>query len=344
MKSLSWLDRLLPFWIIGAMILGVVLGYFTDIGTVLNVVQVDTVSLPIAIGLWLMMWPVLCKVRYELLWSLLSEKGLWQQLVTSLALNWLIGPLLMTGLAWATLPDLPGYRAGVIMVGLARCIAMVLVWNQLARGNPEYCAILVAVNSVMQIVLYAPLALFYLQVVSRQYLGGGQGLHIGFWQVCRSVLIFLGAPLVAGVVTRYSVIGLFGKQRFDKFMIYFGPVALIALIYTVIVLFGLQGHRVINEIGDVFRVAVPMLLYFSIMWTGTVLIAWRAGYTYDKAVTQAFTASSNNFELAIAIAVGTFGIDSQQALAATVGPLIEVPILLALVYVALFLKKKFRWE
>lgn len=343
LMSLSLLDRLLPFWIIGAMILGVVLGYFTDIGTVLDVVQVDTVSLPIAIGLWLMMWPVLCKVRYELLWKLLREKGVWQQMVTSLALNWLVGPLLMTGLAWATLPDLPGYRAGVIMVGLARCIAMVLIWNQLARGNPEYCAVLVAVNSVMQIVLYAPLALFYLQVVSRQFLGNGQTLHIGFWQVCRSVLIFLGAPLVAGIVTRYSVIALFGKECFDKFMVYFGPVALLALIYTVIVLFGLQGHRVISEIGDVFRVAVPMLLYFSIMWTGTVLIAWRAGYTYDKAVTQAFTASSNNFELAIAIAVGTFGIDSQEALAATVGPLIEVPVLLALVYVALWLKKKFAW-
>ncbi len=292
--SLSLLDRLLPFWIIGAMILGVILGYFTDIGTVLNMVQVVTVSLPIAIGLWLVMWPVLCKVRYELLWSLLSEKGVWQQMVTSLALNWLVGPLLMTGLAWATLPDLPGYRDGVIMVGLARCIAMVLIWNQLARGTPEYCAILAAVNSVMQIVLYAPLALFYLQVVSRQFLGGGQALHIGFWQVCRSVLIFLGAPLVAGIVTRYTVIACCGRERFYRFMTYFGPVALLALIYTIIVLFGLQGHRVINEIGDVFRVAVPMLLYFSIMWTGTVLIAWRAGYTYDKAVTQAFTSSSNN--------------------------------------------------
>ncbi|KAL0021849.1 hypothetical protein WJX77_007306 [Trebouxia sp. C0004] len=174
-------------------------------------------------------------------------------MVTSLALNWLVGPLLMTGLAWATLPDLRGYRAGVILVGLARCIAMVLIWNQLARGNPEYCAIPVAVNSVMQIVLYAPLALFYLQVVSCQFLGGGQALHIGFWQVCRSVLIFLGAPLVVGIVTRHG------------------------------------------------------------------FIAWRAGYTYDKAVTQAFTSSSNNFELAIAIAVGMFGINSQEALAAIVG-------------------------
>ena len=230
------------------------------------------------------------------------------------------------------------------MVGLARCIAMVLIWNQLARGNPEYCAILVAVNSVMQIVLYSPLALFYLQVVSRQYLGGGQRLHISFWQVCRSVLIFLGAPLLAGIGTRYSVIALFGRQRFDKFMTYFGPVALLALVYTIIVLFGLQGHRVIQEIGNVFRVAVPMLLYFAIMWIGTVLIAWRGGSKYNTTVTQAFTASSNNFELAIAIAIGTFGIDSQEALAATVGPLIEVPVLLALVYVALWLKNKFEWE
>lgn len=195
----------------------------------------------------------------------------------------------------------------------------------------------------MQIVLYAPLALFYLQVVFRHFLGGGQALHIGFWQVCQSVLIFLGAPLVAGIITRYTVIACCERERFDRFVTCFGPVALLALIYTVIVLFGLQGHRVINEIGDVFRKAVLMLLYFSTRWTGTVLIAWRAGYTYDKAVTQAFTSSSNNFELAIAIAVGTLGINSQEALAATVGPLIEVPVLLALVYVALWLRKKFDW-
>jgi ACR3 family arsenite transporter len=340
-KSLSLTDRLLPVWIVGAMIVGVVLGYYTNIGVVLDTTKIATVSLPIAIGLWLMMWPVLCKVRYELLGEMFRGKGMWRQVAMSLVLNWMVGPLFMTGLAWATLPDLPGYRNGVILVGIARCIAMVLIWNQLARGGVEYCAVLVAINSVMQIVLYAPLALFYLKVVSQQ---SGANLNFGFWQVARSVLIFLGAPLVAGIVTRYGLIALKGRDWLDKkFLPWFGPLALLALVYTVLVLFALQGHRVIDEIGNVFRVAVPLVLYFACMWTGTVVIARRFNSSYEQAVTQSFTAASNNFELAIAIAVSTFGVDSEEALAATIGPLIEVPALLALVYVALWLHRKLAW-
>ena len=308
----------------------------------------------------------------------------------SLVLNWVIGPAMMTGLAWATLPDLEGYRwvffvrsvtkygywwpscpcsnddavqlltmygmcskpncdncrvfscrTGVILVGIARCIAMVLIWNQLARGSPEYCAVLVAINSVLQIILYAPLALFYLKVVSRS----AGDYTFGFWQVARSVLIFLGAPLAAGVITRYGVIAIKGRTWLEKkFLPRFGPVALVALVYTVLVLFALQGERVIHNLGDVVRVAVPLVLYFGVMWVGTVLVARRFGSSYEQAVTQSFTASSNNFELAIAIAVGTFGVKSEAALAATVGPLVEVPVLLGLVYVALWLSHRLKWQ
>ncbi|BDA51574.1 Arsenical-resistance protein Acr3 [Coccomyxa sp. Obi] len=345
-KQMSFLDQYLAVWIIMAMVVGVVCGYYVPhIQEKLSIVSIQGTSLPIAIGLWLMMWPVLAKVRYELLGQMLSTRDLRRQLAASIVLNWIVGPLLMTGLAWATLPDLPNYRNGVIMVGLARCIAMVLLWNQLAGGSSEFCAILVAVNSVLQIVLFSPLALFYLQVVSRQYLGDGDTLHISFWLVCRSVLIFLGAPLVAAILTRYIGIAIKGRDCYDtKFAPRIGPIALLALLYTVWVLFALQGHEVIKHIGDVCRVAVPMFLYFSSMWVGTLLMAKAYSVSYERAVTQAFTASSNNFELAIAVSVATFGVQSAEALAATVGPLIEVPVLLSLVYVALWLQKKFQWK
>lgn len=262
------------------------------------------------------------------------------QVLLSLLLNWVIGPLLMTGLAWATLPDLPGYRNGVILVGIARCIAMVLVWNELAGGGAEYCAVLVAVNSVMQIVLYAPLTYFYLTVVSRS----GASLGFGIWPVARSVLVFLGAPLVAGVTTRYTVVALKGRDWLDRtFLPWFGPISLLALVYTVLVLFALQGRQIVNKVGDVARVAVPMLLYFAFMWTGTVVLSRGCSSSYELVVTQSFTAASNNFELAIAVAVSTFGADSEEALAATIGPLIEVPVLLALVYVALWMHRQLSW-
>lgn len=344
-KELSFIDRWLAVWIIAAMAIGVILGVFVPgISESIDVVKVDQVSLPVALGLWLMMYPVLCKVRYEVLGGLFKQRQFLGQVGMSLVLNWVIGPALMTGLAWATLPDLPLYRNGVIMVGLARCIAMVLIWNQLAKGNPEYCALLVAVNSVLQILLYAPLAVFYLKVISQQYTGDGE-LSISFWDVARSVMIFLGAPLVAGIITRYGLIHAIGLKKYEeKFLPVIGPFALVALIYTIIILFAMQGKEVVDNLGDVARVAVPMVFYFSIMWCGTLYLCRVFICDYPTSVTQSFTASSNNFELAIAVCVGAFGIQSKEALAATVGPLIEVPVLLALVYVALYIRKKLKWK
>jgi len=343
LMSLSLVDRLLAVWILLAMILGVLLGYFVpSVEQAFNSVSIDKVSLPVAVGLWGMMWPVLAKVKYEVLGTFLKTREGWGQILWSFGINWLVGPWVMTALAWACLPDVDGYRNGVIIIGLARCIAMVLIWNQLAGGNPEFCALLVAINSICQMILFAPLALFFLKVVSRQY-DDNSDVTFQFWTVCRSVLIFLGAPLVAGIVTRYGLIGIFGEKWYnEKFMPWFGPVALLSLIYTIIVLFALQGHQVIENIGDVFRIAVPLTLYFCLMWFGTFVLFWKLGYGYPITVTQAFTASSNNFELAIAIAAGTFGANSPEALAATIGPLIEVPVLLALVYLARWLKPKIK--
>ena len=342
--ALSFVDRYLAVWIILSMVLGVLLGnYLPSVKASLEVVTIDTVSLPVALGLWGMMWPVLAKVKYEVLGQFFKHREGWNQMAWSVGINWLVGPALMTALAWATLPDIPGYRNGVIIVGIARCIAMVLLWNQLSEGHPEYCALMVAVNSILQMILFAPLAIFYLQVVSRQYLDDS-GVSFGFWPVCRSVLIFLGAPLVAGVITRYGFIAVKGKEWYEKrFLPWFGPVAFISLIYTIIILFALQGHEVVSKIGQVCRIIIPMSLYFSIMWVSTLFFFRRLGYSYPITISQAFTSSSNNFELAIAIAAATFGANSPEALAATIGPLIEVPVLLSLVYVALWLKKKLVW-
>ncbi|GAX84956.1 hypothetical protein CEUSTIGMA_g12377.t1 [Chlamydomonas eustigma] len=343
--SLSFVDRLLAVWILLAMVLGVLLGYYVpSVQQAFAAVSIDTVSLPVAVGLWGMMWPVLAKVRYEMLFDFFKSRQGWKQIVWSVGINWIVGPWVMTALAWACLPDVGSYRNGVILIGLARCIAMVLIWNKLSGGNPEFCALLVAINSILQMILFAPLALFYLKVVSRQYLDDS-GVTFGFWEVCRSVLIFLGAPLVAGIITRYSLVWAYGEKWYnEKFMPWFGPVALISLIYTIIVLFSLQGHQVIEKIGDVFRIAVPLSLYFAIMWIATFVLFWKLGYGYANTVTQAFTAASNNFELAIAIAAGTFGAHSPEALAATIGPLIEVPVLLALVYVARWLRGRIDWN
>lgn len=250
----------------------------------------------------------------------------------------------MLAIAWATLPDLPHYRNGVIMVGLARCIAMVLIWNQLARGDPEYCAILVAINSVLQIILYAPLALFFLVVISRQYTGGDESFSLNYWAVCRSVFLFLGVPLVAAVLTRFVLIAIAGREWFERrFVPIISPVALIALLWTVFAIFAIQGHNIVDNIGDVCRVMVPMVIYFIVMFSTSLALCRWFQFGYEKAITQAFTASSNNFELAIAVAAGTFGLDSPEALAATIGPLVEVPVLLSLVYLALWLKPRLAW-
>lgn len=334
---MSFVDRYLFVWILAVMAIALVVGYKRrEVARKLQVAEIASVSLPIAIGLWIMMFPVLCKVKYEILPGMLRKGQLTRTLVVSLIFNWLTGPALMTALAWATLPDLPDYRTGVILIGIARCIAMVLIWNDLARGHSELCAVLVAVNSTLQILLYLPLALFYIKVL------GGSSVNVSVWDVAKSVLLFLGVPLVAGIVVRYAIFLIAGKTWFEKrFVPVISPLALIGLLFTIFVMFVSQAHSIIDNIGNVFRVAVPLLLYFMIVFFSCVFICRGIKMTYEEVVTQSFTAASNNFELAIAVAVGSFGIDSAEALAATIGPLIEVPALIALVYVSLFFRKKF---
>ncbi|KAH9476521.1 Arsenite resistance protein ArsB [Psilocybe cubensis] len=350
-KEMSILDRLLTPFVLLSMILGVIIGEFAQgVREALDTAKLHNVSLPIAIGLIVMMWPILTKVQYEKLPAILSTSRLWKHIGISIVLNWIIGPFLMLGLAWATLPDLPTYRAGVIMVGLARCIAMVAIWNDLARGDAEYCAILVVINGAMQIVLFAPYSVLFLNVIGGSH---QEDVHVAYGDVAISVLIYLGIPLAAGVVTRYSVIFLTNKQFFDKrFIPFFSPIALIGLLYTIIVLFAYQGHRILHDLGPVFRVFVPQILYFVIMWTSTFTLIYYLSrrekvedtiYGYEMAVVQAFTAASNNFELAIAVSIAVYGVNSQQALAATIGPLTEVPVLLGLTWVALYFRQKLDW-
>lgn len=333
-KKLSWTDRLLPLWIIMSMATGLLIGNYGGNGVKeMGHVEISGVSLPIAIGLWMMMLPVLVKVRYELLPQLFTGTPMVGQVVLSSILNWLVGPMIMTMFAWACLPDLEHLRNGVILVGLARCIAMVLVWNDLALGNRELCAVLVAINSILQTVLYTPFTLFYLNTISHT------SLHVGFWQVAQSVLLFLGVPLIGGVGMRYSIMSVKGREWLDNvFLPYFSPLALLSLLYTIVIMFANQGEKIIHHALSVVRVSVPFLLYFGTMFTTSLFLSNRQKYVYEDAVAQAFTATGNNFELAIAISVATFGIDSEEAFAATIGPLIEVPALLALVYFSLWLK------
>lgn len=348
LKGLGWLDRFLAPLVLLAMILGVVIGkYAKNVDDVLTGATVRGVSVPIVIGLLVMMWPILTKVQYERLPALFRTVHIWRQVVLSLILNWIIGPFVMLGVAWATLPDLPTYRTGVIMVGLARCIAMVMIWNQLARGDVDYCAVLVIINAIMQIILYPPMSLLFVNVIS-----GEEDLKLEYGQTAIAVLIYLGIPLAAGLVTRFAGIAILGKKKFEtKFLPYFGPLALLGLLYTIILIFAEQATRILDNIGQVFRVFVPMIVYFIIMWTGSFFLVYyltsrKEGskkYGYKMAVVQSFTAGSNNFELAIAVCIAVYGVDSDQALAATIGPLVEVPVLLALSYVALVFEKKLDW-
>ena len=339
--SLSLLDKLLPLWILIAMAIGLLLGYFVPgIATALDFWRIDTVSLPIAIGLLWMMYPVLAKVKYEELGQLKSEKRMFG---ISLALNWLIGPMLMFALAWIFLPDLPDYRVGLILVGLARCIAMVLIWNMMAGGCSESCAVLVAINSIMQILLYSVEAWFYVTFLSSLIApGAGSIVAISIFDIAKSVFIFLGIPLLGGILTRLALVSRRGKEWYDKeFAPKLGPTALLGLLFTIVVMFSLKGDVILSLPLDVLRISLPLLAYFMLMFFISFAIAYRMKFTYDKNVTISFTAASNNFELAIAVAIGVFGIQSGQALAAVVGPLIEVPVLIGLVYVSLWLGKRF---
>jgi ACR3 family arsenite transporter len=338
---LSFLDRFLPAWIILAMAVGIGLGRaIPSLNTHLNAVQVTSgTSLPIFIGLLVMMYPVLAKVRYDRLGAVTRDRKL---LFSSLVLNWLVGPAVMFTLAWLLLPDLPTYRTGLIIVGLARCIAMVLIWNDLSGGNREAAAVLVAINSLFQIAAFALLGYFYLKVLP-EWLGlSTVGLHLSIGRIAETVAIFLGIPLVAGYLTRTLGERRRGREWYEtKLLPRLGPFALYGLLFTIVILFALQGHTITARPGDVARIAVPLLCYFAIMWFGSFALGRALGLPYDRTATLAFTAAGNNFELAIAVAIGVFGVTSGEALAGVVGPLIEVPVLVGLVYVSLWAKRRF---
>ncbi|WP_067143927.1 ACR3 family arsenite efflux transporter [Microtetraspora malaysiensis] len=341
--GLSTLDRFLPVWIGVAMVAGLLLGRAVPgLNDALDSVRIGDVSLPIALGLLLMMYPVLAKVRYDRLGTVTGDKRL---LVSSLVLNWVVGPALMFALAWIFLPDLPAYRTGLIIVGLARCIAMVLIWNDLACGNREAAAVLVAINSIFQVVAFGALGWFYLQVLPG-WLGLSQSaLQVSAWDIAGYVLIFLGIPLAAGYLSRKLGERAKGRDWYEsRFLPRVGPLALYGLLFTVVILFALQGDTITSQPGDVARIALPLLAYFAVMWGGSFLAGRAIGLPYDRTTTLAFTAAGNNFELAIAVAVGVFGVASGQALAGVVGPLIEVPVLVALVYVSLWGRRLFTKE
>ncbi|MDN5790828.1 MAG: ACR3 family arsenite efflux transporter [Micrococcales bacterium] len=334
---MSRLDRFLPVWIGAAMIAGLLLGRLVPgLGDALGAVEVDGISLPIALGLLVMMYPVLAKVRYDRLDTVTGDRRL---LVSSLLLNWVIGPALMFALAWLLLPDLPAYRTGLIIVGLARCIAMVIIWNDLAGGDREAAAVLVALNSVFQVIAFAALGWFYLSVLPG-WLGLDQAeLDVSPWQIARSVLIFLGVPLLAGYLSRRLGERARGRDWYEQaFLPRIGPWALYGLLFTIVILFALQGEQITARPLEVARIALPLLAYFTVMWGGGFLLGRAIGLSYERTTTLAFTAAGNNFELAIAVAIATFGVTSGQALAGVVGPLIEVPVLVGLVYVSLALR------
>ncbi|MFD7233839.1 ACR3 family arsenite efflux transporter [Streptomyces syringium] len=333
--KLSTLDRFLAVWILVAMGLGLGLGRLVPgLNDALAEVEIGGVSLPIAVGLLVMMYPVLAKVRYDRLDAVTGDKKL---MVSSLVVNWVLGPAVMFALAWIFLPDLPEYRTGLIIVGLARCIAMVIIWNDLACGDREAAAVLVALNSVFQVVAFGLLGWLYLDLLPGWLgLGDGEHLDISLWKIALNVVVFLGVPLLAGFLTRRLGEKRMGRERYESgFLPKIGPWALYGLLFTIVILFALQGKTITSRPGDVARIALPLLAYFAIMWFGTFALGKAIGLTYERTATLAFTAAGNNFELAIAVAIATFGVTSGQALSGVVGPLIEVPVLVALVYVAL---------
>ncbi|HUW77814.1 MAG TPA: ACR3 family arsenite efflux transporter [Candidatus Nanopelagicaceae bacterium] len=339
LKRLSFLDRFLPVWILAAMVAGLLLGRFVpSVQGALNSVKVGQTSLPIALGLLLMMYPVLAKVNYEDMDRVTSDRRL---LWLSLLLNWLIGPALMFTLAWVFLADQPAFRTGLIVIGLARCIAMVLIWNDLACGDGEAAALLVALNSVFQVFAYALLGTFYLKILPGWLGLSTQDVHFSTTEITKAVLIFLGIPLLAGYLTRRIGLRVKGREWYvRKFIPRISPFALYGLLFTIVVMFALQGEAITGNPISVMRIALPLLAYFAIMWSFSFFLGARTHLDYPKIATLAFTAAGNNFELAIAVSIGVWGVTSGQALAGVIGPLIEVPALLALVYVSLWLRRR----